>query len=283
MQTISQIKYLRAAVNADKLRGRRIALVPTMGNLHEGHLQLVRRAHEVAGIVVVSIFVNPLQFGENEDFDSYPRSFAQDQEKLAAENVHYLFTPDIKEIYPHGQENHTRLCMGELGKRFCGISRPTHFDGACTIVNKLFNLVQPTSAIFGEKDFQQLALIKKMTRDMGLPIDIIGVPTARAYDGLALSSRNQYLTQTDRVRAPLFYESLKQAKHEIIDGKNIQTIRQNTIKHLEENGFIIDYFDIVKKDLSTYSNTTYSKTEELVILSAVYLGKTRLIDNIAIK
>ncbi|MGB2272268.1 MAG: pantoate--beta-alanine ligase, partial [Pseudomonadales bacterium] len=183
MQTLNQVKYLRAALNVDKNRGSKIVLVPTMGNLHEGHLQLVRRAREVADIVVVSIFVNPMQFGASEDLDNYPRTLTEDQDKLDAENVDYLFIPNVDEMYPNGIDNHTTVANANLSNMLCGIHRPGHFQGVCTVVNKLLNLVQPSVAVFGEKDFQQLAIIKRMVSDLCMPIDIIGVPTARAHDG----------------------------------------------------------------------------------------------------
>lgn len=282
MQTLNQVKYLRAAINADKDRGRRIALVPTMGHLHEGHLQLVRRAHEIAGIVVVSIFVNPMQFGASEDLDNYPRSLAEDQAKLESENVHYLFVPSVKEMYPNGIENHTTVNVENLSNMLCGLHRPGHFEGVCTVVSKLFNLVQPTSAVFGEKDFQQLAVIKRMVSDLCMPIDIIGVPTARAHDGLALSSRNTYLNSVNRARAPTIYETLQSTRDTIIAGnRQYESLSLAAKEKLSKSGFDVDYFDIRdQRNLTLLSNN--AENTSLVILTAASLGPTRLLDNISV-
>jgi len=282
MQTLNQIKYLRAALNADKNRGSKIVLVPTMGNLHEGHLQLIRRAREVADIVVVSIFVNPMQFGASEDLDSYPRTLTEDQDKLDAENVDYLFTPDAQEIYPNGIDNHTVVANPGLSNMLCGIHRPQHFQGVCTIVNKLLNLVQPSVAVFGEKDFQQLAIVKRMVSDLCMPIDIVGVPTARSHDGLALSSRNQYLSNIDRVKASFIYETLQKTRDAIMAGsKQYGTLCETAKINLEAAGFDVDYFDIRnQKNLVLLDNN--DGDTDVVILAAATLGKTRLLDNIKI-
>lgn len=282
MQTLNQIKYLRAALNADKNRGSKIVLVPTMGNLHEGHLQLIRRAREVADIVVVSIFVNPMQFGASEDLDSYPRTLTEDQDKLDAENVDYLFTPDAQEIYPNGIDNHTVVANPGLSNMLCGIHRPQHFQGVCTIVNKLLNLVQPSVAVFGEKDFQQLAIVKRMVSDLCMPIDIVGVPTARSHDGLALSSRNQYLSNIDRVKAPFIYETLQKTRDAIMAGsKQYGTLCETAKINLEAAGFDVDYFDIRNQKNLVLLDNNDSDTD-VVILAAATLGKTRLLDNIKI-
>ncbi|MDB2410083.1 pantoate--beta-alanine ligase [Pseudomonadales bacterium] len=283
MQTLNQVKYLRAALNADKNRGSKIVLVPTMGNLHEGHLQLVRRAREVADIVVVSIFVNPMQFGATEDLDSYPRTLTEDQDKLDAENVDYLFIPNVEEMYPNGIDNHTTVANANLSNMLCGIHRPGHFQGVCTVVNKLLNLVQPSVAVFGEKDFQQLAIIKRMVSDLCMPIDIIGVPTARAHDGLALSSRNQYLSNIDRVKAPLIYETLQKTRDAIIAGsRQYETLCETAKINLKDAGFDVDYFDIRdQNNLSLLNNNADNK--KIVILTAASLGSTRLLDNIRIE
>ena len=283
MQTLNQVKYLRAALNADKNRGSKIVLVPTMGNLHEGHLQLVRRAREVADIVVVSIFVNPMQFGASEDLDNYPRTLTEDQDKLDAENVDYLFIPNVEEMYPNGIDNHTTVANANLSNMLCGIHRPGHFQGVCTVVNKLLNLVQPSVAVFGEKDFQQLAIIKRMVSDLCMPIDIIGVPTARAHDGLALSSRNQYLSNIDRVKAPLIYETLQKTRDAIIAGsRQYETLCETAKINLKDAGFDVDYFDIRdQNNLSLLNNN--ADNEKIVILTAASLGSTRLLDNIRIE
>lgn len=283
MQTLNQVKYLRAALNVDKNRGSKIVLVPTMGNLHEGHLQLVRRAREVADIVVVSIFVNPMQFGASEDLDNYPRTLTEDQDKLDAENVDYLFIPNVDEMYPNGIDNHTTVANAKLSNMLCGIHRPGHFQGVCTVVNKLLNLVQPSVAVFGEKDFQQLAIIRRMVSDLCMPIDIIGVPTARAHDGLALSSRNQYLSNIDRVKAPLIYETLQKTCDAIIAGsRQYETLCETAKINLKDAGFGVDYFDIRdQKNLSLLNNN--ANNEKIVILTAASLGSTRLLDNIRIE
>ena len=283
MQTLNQVKYLRAALNADKNRGSKIVLVPTMGNLHEGHLQLVRRAREVADIVVVSIFVNPMQFGASEDLDNYPRTLTEDQDKLDAENVDYLFIPNVEEMYPNGIDNHTTVANANLSNMLCGIHRPGHFQGVCTVVNKLLNLVQPSVAVFGEKDFQQLPIIKRMVSDLCMPIDIIGVPTARAHDGLALSSRNQYLSNIDRVKAPLIYETFHKTRDAIIAGsRQYETLCETAKINLKDAGFDVDYFDIRdQNNLSLLNNN--ADNEKIVILTAASLGSTRLLDNIRIE
>ena len=283
MQTLNQVKYLRAALNADKNRGSKIVLVPTMGNLHEGHLQLVRRAREVADIVVVSIFVNPMQFGASEDLDNYPRTLTEDQDNLDAENVDYLFIPNVEEMYPNGIDHHTTVANANLSNMLCGIHRPGHFQGVCTVVNKLLNLVQPSVAVFGEKDFQQLAIIKRMVSDLCMPIDIIGVPTARAHDGLALSSRNQYLSNIDRVKAPLIYETLQKTRDAIIAGsRQYETLCETAKVNLKDAGFDVDYFDIRdQNNLSLLNNN--ADNEKIVILTAASLGSTRLLDNIRIE
>ena len=282
MQTLNQVKYLRAALNADKNRGSSVVLVPTMGNLHEGHLQLVKRAREVGDIVVVSIFVNPMQFGASEDLDNYPRTLTDDQDKLDAENVDYLFIPDAAEIYPNGIDNHTTVANPSLSNMLCGLHRPGHFQGVCTVVNKLFNLVQPSVAVFGEKDFQQLAIIKRMVSDLCMPIDIIGVPTARAHDGLALSSRNQYLNNIDRVKATVIYETLQKTRDAINTGsRQYESLCETAKNHLKAAGCIVDYFDIRDQhSLQLLENNADNK--KIVILTASILGKTRLLDNIPI-
>ncbi len=212
------INELRVELNKERKQGKRIAFVPTMGNLHAGHLSLIRRAHQVADCVVASIFVNPMQFGANEDLDRYPRTLAADQEKLIAEDTHYLFAPGVAEIYPQETSHQTQVSVPDITETLCGASRPGHFTGVSTVVNKLFNIVQADVAVFGEKDYQQLAVIRKMVSDLCIPIEIIGIPTARAEDGLALSSRNGYLNQEQRKSAPRLYEVLQQCQQEIASG-----------------------------------------------------------------
>ena len=218
MKTFHTNKQIRSAICIDKSKGKTVAFVPTMGNLHEGHIQLVRKAKQIADVVVVSIFVNPLQFGPNEDLASYPRTLAADKEKLFAAGVNYLLYPNVEEIYPDGMDKQTLVVVPDLSETLCGASRPGHFAGVATVVNKLFQIVQPDIAIFGKKDFQQLAIIEKMVRDMCMPIEIIGAETARDVDGLALSSRNGFLTHEERSIAPALHRTLLECREAIACG-----------------------------------------------------------------
>jgi len=284
MQTLHQVKYLRAAVRAEKEHGRRVALVPTMGNLHEGHLQLVRRAHELADVVIVSIFVNPMQFGDSQDLDSYPRTLAEDQAKLEDEHAHYLFMPENSEIYPHGTEAHTKVNNAALGSILEGHSRPGHFEGVCTIVNKLFNLVQPNQAVFGEKDYQQLAIVRRMTDDLCLPIDIIGVPTVREPNGLAMSSRNGRLSDSERENARVIYSELQSVKAQILAGNSgYESMCVEAVNELRAAGLEPDYFVVRDGDTLAEldSMSTPRATQKIVVLAAAYAGDTRLLDNIS--
>jgi pantoate--beta-alanine ligase len=278
MRTYSLKTQLQQAIRAERRKGNRIGFVPTMGNLHEGHLQLVRKAREVCDVVVVSIFVNPMQFGPNEDLDAYPRTLTADKEKLFAEGVHALFTPTPEEMYPEGLGQQTSVSVPELSDTLCGASRPGHFAGVATVVTKLFNIVQPDVAVFGEKDFQQLSVIRKMVRDLCLPIEIIGAPTARAADGLALSSRNGYLTAEQRRRAPLLNQILQECREAIACGfDNYRELETHSLTKLSEAGFEPDYFAI--RDAHTLEDIS-ENTEEVAILAAAHLGKPRLIDNV---
>ncbi|QQD18769.1 pantoate--beta-alanine ligase [Spongiibacter nanhainus] len=280
MKTYSTTASLRATLNAARRAGKTISFVPTMGNLHEGHLRLVRRARQLGDVVVVSIFVNPLQFGANEDLDSYPRTLAADKEKLFAEGVQCLFLPQVDEIYPEGMDLHSKVSVPDLSERHCGASRPGHFTGVTTIVNKLFNIVQPDSAVFGEKDFQQLSVIRKMVRDLCMPIDIVGVATARADDGLALSSRNGYLSDQHRRSAPVLHRVLQECREAIACGyDSYRELEQHAVLTLREAGFEPDYFAIC--DAGSLREVG-PQTEEVVILVAAKLGSTRLIDNVTL-
>lgn len=280
MKTLNKSKLLRAAIKEHKGQGKTVAFVPTMGNLHEGHIQLVRRAKQVADIVVVSIFVNPLQFSANEDLDAYPRTLAADKEKLFAEGVNYLLYPDVEEIYPHGMEQQTLIVVPDLSDTLCGASRPGHFAGVATVVNKLFQIVQPDIAIFGKKDFQQLAIIEKMVEDLCMPIEIKGVETARDVDGLALSSRNGYLTEEQRSIAPALHQTLLECREAIACGfDSYQALEQYCSDALKNAGFEPDYFSV--RDAQTLGSVTQS-TEQIVILAAAKLGKPRLIDNVTL-
>lgn len=278
MLTIDKKTALRHALKQHRARGARIAFVPTMGNLHEGHLELVRRARQIAEVVVVSIYVNPLQFGVDEDLDAYPRTLKSDREQLFAEGVQILFTPDTGEVYPDGPAMQTLVKVPDLSETLCGSDRPGHFDGVATVVTKLFNIVQPDVAVFGEKDFQQLSIIRKMVSDLCMPLDIIGVPTVRADDGLALSSRNGYLSRGQRSIAPLLHKTLLDCRDAIACGfDNFLQLESHARMQLLQAGFKPDYFSV--RDARTLQAVTEA-TEEVAILVAARLGTTRLIDNV---
>ncbi|MDE1196048.1 pantoate--beta-alanine ligase [Pseudomonas sp. Bc-h] len=278
MNTVKTVRELRAAVARARSEGKRIALVPTMGNLHSGHTALVTKATQRADFVVASIFVNPLQFGPNEDLATYPRTLAADQEKLLQAGCHLLFTPTVEEMYPHGMADQTIVRVPVVSEGLCGGSRPGHFDGVSTVVSKLFNMVQPDLAIFGQKDFQQLAVISALVRDMNMPIQIIGEPTVRAADGLALSSRNGYLTEAERATAPVLYRVIKQIGDALQKGeKNYAQLLDDGRKALETAGLRPDYLEI-RQAVSLRPATP--DDQDLVVLGAAFLGKTRLIDNL---
>lgn len=280
MKTITTSAQLRAAIIADRQSGKRVALVPTMGNLHAGHLQLVHRAQRLADTVVVSIFVNPLQFGPNEDLDKYPRTLAADKEKLFGAGVQYLFHPGVDDMYPGGTGAQTLVSVPDLSNTLCGASRPGHFEGVATVVTKLFQLVQPDVAVFGQKDFQQLAVIRRMVNDLCMPIQVVGVETARDTDGLALSSRNGYLSHRERSLAPLLHCALQSCREAIACGfDSYEYLETHAREQLREAGFRPDYVSI--RDAATLREPTLD-TEQLVILAAAYLGNTRLIDNVTL-
>lgn len=258
-----------------------VGFVPTMGNLHRGHLSLIQQARDAADIVVVSIFVNPMQFAAHEDLDTYPRTLEADLSALRDANTDLAFTPCTSDIYPEGSDAETTIHVPRLGEALCGKDRPGHFDGVCTVVYRLFQLVQPNVAIFGEKDLQQLLIIKKMTRDLRLPIDIRGGATQRADDGLALSSRNQYLTAAERAIAPLLWNTLQNCAEKLsgCPEEETQPLLSNARETLEQAGFSVDYLDL--RTLSTLS-TTCDTREDCALFVAARLGRTRLIDNIQI-
>ena len=273
---IKKITPLRLQLNQWRLAGESIAFVPTMGNLHAGHLQLVSAAKAHADRVVISIFVNPTQFGENEDFASYPRTLDADIEKLQALAVDIVFIPSAEEIYPSSAITEVRV--SEVSDNYCGAARPGHFNGVATVVCKLFNIVQPDSAFFGEKDFQQLTVIRAMVADLNSPVEILSVPTFREPDGLAMSSRNGFLTTQERNQAAQLYQSLLKAKQAILNKQlTYSAIENEAIQELKKQGFETDYFSISRRcDLHA---ATIEDTQ-LIILLATRLGKTRLIDNI---
>ncbi|MFJ3484695.1 pantoate--beta-alanine ligase [Pseudomonas sp. NPDC090202] len=278
MNTVKTVRELRAAIARARSEGKRIALVPTMGNLHSGHIALVTKASQRADFVVASIFVNPLQFGPNEDLATYPRTLAADQEKLLQAGCHLLFTPTVEEMYPHGMADQTIVRVPVVSEGLCGGSRPGHFDGVSTVVSKLFNMVQPDIAIFGQKDFQQLAVVSALVRDLNMPIQIIGEPTVRAADGLALSSRNGYLDEQQRATAPTLYRVIKQIGEALRNGETDHgKLLAEGQKALESAGFRPDYLEI-RNAVSLRPATT--DDHDLVVLGAAFLGKTRLIDNL---
>jgi pantoate--beta-alanine ligase len=280
MLMIQDIAHLRALIRQWRQAGERIAFVPTMGNLHQGHLQLVDTAKQHADRVIVSIFVNPMQFGANEDLDNYPRTLEQDCKGLTEHGADAVFTPTPAMIYPRGLDVQTFVEVPLLGDYHCGASRAGHFRGVSTIVTKLFNLVQPDIACFGQKDYQQLAIIRQMVTDLSMPIEIIGVPTTRAEDGLALSSRNGYLTADQRATAPALYRSLQWMKQQLDQGfSDLRSLEQQAKDQLTAAGFKADYVNISNRQtLVPESDSTVT----LVILAAAYLGTTRLIDNIEV-
>lgn len=278
MNTVKTVRELRAVVARARSEGKRIALVPTMGNLHSGHIALVTKAVQRADFVIASIFVNPLQFGPNEDLASYPRTLAADQEQLLQAGCHLLFTPTVEEMYPHGMADQTIVRVPVVSEGLCGGSRPGHFDGVSTVVSKLFNMVQPDIAIFGQKDFQQLAVVNALVRDLNMPIQIIGEPTVRAADGLALSSRNGYLTDDQRAAAPALYRVIKQIGTALQNGEqDHQQLIGDGVKALESAGFRPDYLEI-RNAVSLRPATPDDR--DLVVLGAAFMGKTRLIDNL---
>ena len=284
------ISTLRAALNP--YRGQqdsqqRIALVPTMGNLHDGHLELVKLAKQHADIVVVSIFVNPTQFGVGEDFDSYPRTLDTDVAKLTTVGADYVFAPSIDEMYPVLPPP-TSVRAGEITTQLCGQSRPNHFDGVGIVVSKLFNIVQPEVAVFGQKDYQQLAIIQQIVRDLSYPIEIIGAPIVRAADGLALSSRNQYLTEAERNTAPVLHKELLRLAEQLMHGQHLEQglapLLTEARARITEAGFKIDYLEVKKAQLDPLETDAASATfdanqQNLVILVAAWLGRARLLDN----
>lgn len=277
MLIIETLPLLRQQIRRLRMEGKRVALVPTMGNLHDGHMKLVDEAKARADVVVVSVFVNPMQFDRPEDLARYPRTLQEDCEKLNKRKVDLVFAPSVKEIYPNGTETHTYVDVPGLSTMLEGASRPGHFRGVSTIVSKLFNLVQPDIACFGEKDFQQLALIRKMVADMGFDIEIVGVPIMRAKDGLALSSRNGYLTAEQRKIAPGLYKVLSSIADKLQAGeRDLDEIIAIAGQELNEKGFRAD--DIQIRDADTLLEVSET-SKRAVILVAAWLGDARLIDN----
>jgi pantoate--beta-alanine ligase len=280
METVTTIAAVRARVRAWHRQGLRVAFVPTMGNLHAGHVSLIEEARRRGDRFVASIFVNPMQFGPNEDFAHYPRTPQQDQRMLAAAGCSLMFMPEVAEIYPHGAERATRVEVPGLSRILDGEFRPGHFEGVSTVVAKLFHIVEPDLAIFGEKDFQQLTVIRRMVAELCMPVEIVGAPTLRDADGLALSSRNQYLTSAERALAPQIYAILRQAAERLTGGaRDYAAIERAGVQALSTAGFQPDYFAVRSAaDLTVPA----AATRALVVLTAARLGKARLIDNLQV-
>ena len=280
MDTVTTIAAVREHVRGWRREGRRVVFVPTMGNLHAGHVSLIEAARRAGERFVASIFVNPMQFGPNEDFAHYPRTPGEDERMLATAGCNLMFMPDVTEIYPHGSERATRVEVPGLSRILCGQFRPGHFEGVTTVVAKLFHIVEPDVAVFGEKDYQQLTIIRRMVDDLCMPVEIIAAPTVRDADGLAMSSRNQYLTAEERALAPTLHATLAAAAARArATDADFAGIERAGFTALERAGFRPDYFSVREAaDLSTPSDAS----RELVVLTAARLGKARLIDNVRV-
>lgn len=278
MKTETTIQGLSASLSPARTARKMIGFVPTMGNLHEGHLNLVREARKLCDTVVVSIFVNPIQFGPNEDFDSYPRTLEQDQRLLAEAGCDIVFAPTVEQMYGN-KPRLTNISVGGITNDLCGLQRPGHFDGVAVVVTKLFNIVQPNFAFFGQKDYQQLAVIRQFVRDLNIPLEVIGVPIARATDGLALSSRNGYLSAENRAIAPAIYQSLKVAEQQLLAGIVLSEVLQNIKSALTDAGFVVDYVEARTTELQNIEQFD----GDIVLFIAAKLGATRLIDNLQVK
>lgn len=280
LKTFSQVTELRQQLASLRREGKTIALVPTMGNLHQGHLRLVEEAKRHADLVVATIFVNPLQFNPDEDYESYPRTLEADQAMLDNAGCDLLFTPSVADIYPNGQENQTLVHVPSVSDGLCGQKRPGHFDGVATIVTKLFNFVQPDIACFGQKDYQQVTVIRKLVEDLSFAIKIIEVPTHRTAEGLALSSRNGYLSDDQRNKAATIYAVLKETAQQLAAGNtHFNELTHVARARLAEQGFAPEYVEIRNLDLSA----ARLDAQNWVILIAARLGNTRLIDNLIVK
>jgi pantoate--beta-alanine ligase len=280
METVTTTAAVRERVRAWRREGRGVAFVPTMGNLHAGHVSLIEAARRHGERFVASIFVNPMQFGPNEDFAHYPRTPREDERMLAAAGCNLMFMPEVAEIYPHGAERATRVEVPGLSRILEGEFRPGHLEGVSTVVAKLFHIVEPDVAVFGEKDFQQLTVIRRMVEELCMPVRIVGAPTVRDDDGLAMSSRNQYLTPAERSLAPVIYATLQAAVRRVQGGDtDFASIERSGFKALESAGFSPDYFSLRQAaDLSVPA----PGVRELVVLTAARLGRARLIDNLQV-
>lgn len=277
MKTETTIQGLTASLAPARSTKKLIGFVPTMGNLHEGHLTLVRAAKKICDVVVVSIFVNPIQFGAGEDFDSYPRTLEQDSRLLADVDCDIIFAPSVEQMYGT-QPRLTNISVGQITDDLCGKSRPGHFDGVAVVVTKLFNIVQPDFAFFGQKDYQQLAVIRQLVQDLNMPLEVIGVPIVRAEDGLALSSRNGYLSEQQRAIAPKIYQLLKQAEQQLHEGHALAQVLESISNQLTQAGFVVDYVEARQTNLQPIAQFD----RNVVLFVAAKLGTTRLIDNLQV-
>ncbi|WP_430460147.1 pantoate--beta-alanine ligase [Thalassolituus sp. LLYu03] len=279
MITVHTIRELREHVRAARASGRRIGFVPTMGNLHDGHISLIQRSIDAGCFTVASIFVNPLQFNDKNDLARYPRTLPEDQARLSSAGCDLLFAPDVDEMYPNGQDQQSIVHVPEVSDGLCGASRPGHFDGVSTVVTKLFNQVLPDVAFFGQKDFQQVAVIRKMVADLCMPLEIVAVPTKRADDGLALSSRNGYLNAEERELATGLYLTLNEIADDFRAGKAIDASLSAATERLNGRGFRTDYLEIRRVDDLKPASLNDA---DVVILGAAFLGPARLIDNLQV-
>ena len=277
MKTETTIQGLTASLAPARSTKKLIGFVPTMGNLHEGHLTLVRAAKEICDVVVVSIFINPIQFGAGEDFDSYPRTLEQDSRLLADVDCDIIFAPSVEQMYGT-QPRLTNISVGQITDDLCGKSRPGHFDGVAVVVTKRFNIVQPDFAFFGQKDYQQLAVIRQLVQDLNMPLEVIGVPIVRAEDGLALSSRNGYLSEQQRAIAPTIYQLLKQAEQQLHEGQALAQVLESISNQLTQAGFVVDYVEARQTNLQPIAQFD----RNVVLFVAAKLGTTRLIDNLQV-
>ncbi len=281
MQVFHHVESVRSALNEARQQGKPIGFVPTMGNLHQAHIELVKIAQQHCDVVVVSIFVNRLQFGLNEDWDKYPRTYDADVAKLEAAGCNMLFYPDETEMYPNGMAEQTRVLAPSMTDVLCGASRPGHFEGVTTVVTKLFNIVQPHSAVFGIKDFQQLAIIRRMVEDLCIPVEIIAGEIYRDDDGLAMSSRNSFITEEERPRANQLHQSLSWACEQLSQGdRDYRALEAQASEQIEAAGFRVDYFSICN---SKTLEPAAHDDRDVTVLGAMYTQGARLIDNISVK
>ncbi|KUJ83150.1 pantoate--beta-alanine ligase [Microbulbifer flavimaris] len=281
MQVFHHVASLREALAGARRNGKTIGFVPTMGNLHDAHIELVRLARQHCDVVVVSIFVNRLQFGLNEDWDTYPRTMEQDMARLRAVDCDFLFHPEESEIYPNGMDEQTRVVCPAMTDVLCGASRPGHFEGVTTVVAKLFNIVQPDQAVFGIKDFQQLAVIRRMVEDLCIPVEIVAAPVHRESDGLAMSSRNSYITPEERPRVAVLNRSLNWVRESIEQGRrDFAELEAEAKARIEDSGFQVDYFSIRN---SRNLEPAAHDDREITVLGAMYTTAARLIDNVSLE